>query len=242
MKNCSKCKTAKMFTEFSRNHKNKDGLQGWCRSCINAARRQPAELLAEKKEASLASRPFSKKTPINCVHCGAFFYRKGRGGKEKHCSEKCRFWSKVAIVENGRDCWPWLGARKPSGYGNVRINKKYYSPHRVAFEIAVAEIPDNLIVMHLCDNPPCCNPSHLVLGTIKANSFDMIKKNRQGFHKNRATGVKNPNAKLNPKAVREIRQKYGTGNWLQKGLACEYGVAPPTIRSVINNETWKEEK
>ena len=53
--------------------------------------------------------------------------------------------------------------------------------HRIAYEAHHAEpIPDELIVMHTCDNPRCFNPEHLVLGTNMDNTQDMISKKR-GF-------------------------------------------------------------
>lgn len=41
MKICSKCKTSKLSEFFAKSGKNKDGLQGWCRECVNAGRRKP---------------------------------------------------------------------------------------------------------------------------------------------------------------------------------------------------------
>lgn len=91
------------------------------------------------------------------------------------------FWAKVE--RRGPDeCWPWVGARKPRGYGNVRIDGKYRLAHRVAWELATGTtIPSGCIVMHRCDNPPCCNPAHLLMGTMKDNTADMRRKGRDSF-------------------------------------------------------------
>lgn len=39
MKRCPKCAVTKQFAEFSRNNAAKDGLQGWCKGCVNEAQR-----------------------------------------------------------------------------------------------------------------------------------------------------------------------------------------------------------
>ena len=49
----------------------------------------------------------------------------------------------------------------------------------LAWEIANAEpIPPGMVVRHTCDNPRCCNPAHLILGTDKDNTDDMLTRNR----------------------------------------------------------------
>lgn len=88
-----------------------------------------------------------------------------------------RFWSKVKITAIDK-CWLWTGAKTSRGYGNFRINAHMYSAHRVSFFLSYGFIDDTLVVMHSCDNPPCCNPKHLSLGTNFANIKDMHLKNR----------------------------------------------------------------
>jgi hypothetical protein len=153
--------------------------------------------------------------------------------------QKDCFWSKVEITDDITQCWAWRGAKNTKGYGHVRISKRHLLSHRVAFEFAVCEIPPALIVCHLCDNPPCCNPRHLVLGTRCANVADMIIKNRQGFKKNRAIGTRNFNAKLNDDSVKEIRSAYARGEMNQYELADKYGVTQTAIGSVVLNRTWR---
>lgn len=46
--------------------------------------------------------------------------------------------------------------------------------------------------------------------------------------------------KVNIKIVREIRDKYSTGEYLQKDLAMEYKVDPAIIHFIVKNKTWKE--
>lgn len=147
------------------------------------------------------------------------------------------FWSKVKISDDVNVCREWSGARSSTGYGNVRIDKKNLGAHRVAFELSACPIPDGLIVMHLCDNRACCNPRHLVLGSVAANAADMILKNRQGFHKNKAIGARNTNAKLTDADVKKIRELYPQHN--QYELAGMFGVSQPCIGSILRNQTWR---
>lgn len=149
------------------------------------------------------------------------------------------FWSKVDIQESPCTCWEWRGAKKPNGYGNVRIDGRYLLAHRVAFELAVCAIPDGLMVCHSCDNPSCCNPRHLLLGTAAANFSDMLIKNRQDFQKNRAVGEKNYNAKLTDDDVIAIRRKYKNKELNQYQLAEKFGVSQPCIGSIVRGETWR---
>jgi hypothetical protein len=93
-----------------------------------------------------------------------------------------RFWAKVADMESD-GCWEWRGARNQDGYGVVGWKEnggtRTTTASRIAVELTTGEpIPAGLLVCHECDNPPCCNPNHLFLGTYTDNVRDAMRKGR----------------------------------------------------------------
>lgn len=152
------------------------------------------------------------------------------------------FWSKVDIGSNPKDCWNWTGAKKPAGYGNVRVNKKYLLSHRVAFEIVNGEFPSKFKVCHICDNPSCCNPNHLMLGTTKSNAADMLIKGREKNRMIASRGEVNGNSKLTAKKVKAIREAYKNREMNQGQLASKYGVTQAAIGYIVRNKTWRHVK
>ena len=150
-----------------------------------------------------------------------------------------RDWRFIAdrIDMSGR-CWNWLGAKHERGYGRfgISIDGKFhhFSAHRAAYELAYGEAPGKRHVMHTCDNPSCCNPSHLVLGEHRDNMADMKEKGRAKGHK----GEKNFKAKLTEDQVREIRS-YGNFYGLNAWLARKYNVTKTNIGDIRKRKTWK---
>lgn len=71
-----------------------------------------------------------------------------------------------AKVERGTDCWLWRGFIDKAGYGRIRIggrdseNEPGYA-HRVAYELHREQIPEGLVIDHLCRVRHCVNPEHL---------------------------------------------------------------------------------
>lgn len=79
-------------------------------------------------------------------------------------------------------CWPWLGLRDKDGYGLVshRRRHNYERTHRMAWEIANGPIEVDVLILHTCDTPPCCNDAHLFDGTHMDNVRDKLRKGRWG--------------------------------------------------------------
>ncbi len=75
-------------------------------------------------------------------------------------------------------CTEYQGGRDPKGYGVAWNGQRLRRAHRLIWELTHGPIPDGMLVLHRCDNPPCCNIDHLFLGTARDNSRDMIAKGR----------------------------------------------------------------
>jgi hypothetical protein len=87
-----------------------------------------------------------------------------------------RLWSRAVKQPNG--CWEFSGNRHVQGYGVIRHEGRSRRAHRVAYELAHGPIPERMVVMHSCDNPPCINPEHLSVGTVAENNRDRQNKGR----------------------------------------------------------------
>lgn len=90
-----------------------------------------------------------------------------------------RFWNKV-VKPSPHQCWEWKGGLQSRGYGAFAYTpKRCVTAHRVAWALANNNgiLPDSkMVVMHLCDNKICVNPSHLALATVAVNNLDAINK------------------------------------------------------------------
>ena len=134
------------------------------------------------------------------------------------------------------DCWEWTGSTN-KGYGVISVSaSKVRAAHVVAWELHhKRSLPEGMLVRHTCDNPPCCNPAHLMLGTHIDNSDDKVSRNRQ------AKGSKHGIAKLFEEDIREIRFLRGQG-LTQSAIARIFGVTQGNIQSILSGKTWAHVK
>jgi hypothetical protein len=106
------------------------------------------------------------------------------------------------------DCWEWKGALR-NGYGRFSVKDSMVSATHMSWKIHRGSIPAGMWLLHNCprgDNPACCNPAHLWLGTAKQNTADMISKCRQGGALAHGKGEQSPQHKLTDLQVRIIKR------------------------------------
>lgn len=111
-----------------------------------------------------------------------------RGRPKSGVSLLDRLLSRI-VVDDVTDCWEFTGGKNNIGYGMIRDDKKMRTAHRVSYEEHIGKIPHGMCVCHTCDNPICCNPNHLWIGTMKQNMQDMLSKGRaKPFGQHTVTG------------------------------------------------------
>lgn len=135
------------------------------------------------------------------------------------------FWQQLTCLDNG--CWEWNhGLANKYGYVNTSTLFELNSnrTHVIAWMLAnnTMTIPkDKPCVLHSCDNPPCCNPKHLRLGTVLENNEDMKRRQRNKM-------------KLTDEQVMSIRQEYKTDKVTLKTLAAKYGISKSMVSMIVN--------
>lgn len=175
-----------------------------------------------------------------------------------------RFWGYVTIKTED-ECWEWSGG-KTGKYGafNVKYENGWNTAraNRVAYMLTTGVDPKEMFVCHHCDNPPCCNPVHLFLGTHPDNVDDAKSKNRYSSGENhgmrlhperRATGQdhgsrthpervvrgeQSPSSKITEKQVQQVRQLRKEGTEV-KVLVRMFNVSAGHVRRLINGTRWK---
>ncbi len=76
---------------------------------------------------------------------------------------------------------------------------------RFSYELHIGEVPKHLYICHTCDNPECCNPKHLFLGTHQDNMDDMIEKGRGYWQK--STNIEFEVNKVEARFLKELLQR-----------------------------------
>jgi len=166
---------------------------------------------------------------------------------------------RVTVRASG--CWEWVSSKNPSGYGMVHLRGQRFLAHRAAIYAFRGVDPGPMLVCHKCDNPSCCNPEHLFLGTAADNTRDFIAKGRNqsgdahwtrrlphlvargSSHASRTLGTgfysrgeSHYMSKLSDAQVEEVRMLLASGLSLG-ALASRYAVSKPTIWKISKGRT-----
>jgi HNH endonuclease len=151
----------------------------------------------------------------------------------------------LARTHQEGECIVWDGAKISQGYGNLRvpvifgpsIGGKVTKTHRLVWHLHHGPIPDDMHVLHHCDNPPCINIGHLFLGTNADNKRDSIDKRRHAHHENHGK------TKLTWEQVNTIRSLFEAGTVKHGDLtriASDFGVGKTAIRAIRDGINWRQ--
>lgn len=143
-----------------------------------------------------------------------------------------RLWEKVDRSGGPDACWPWTAARN-YGYGIIGITTTTVDrATRVIWRLMNGPIPAGMFVCHHCDNPPCCNPKHLFVGTHRDNMADCKSKGRNWFGRGETGG----NARLTEAQVLQIRAMSGTTH---REIAKLFGLNHKYVGMILRRKYWK---
>jgi HNH endonuclease len=125
-------------------------------------------------------------------------------------SKEHLLWRNITLISDfPEDCWLWHGSTNQWGYGSITLKATILDgririgAHRLSYLLFMGSISENLLVLHKCDEPRCCNPSHLWLGTQKDNIEDMFKKGREN----------NPKGYTHSEEIRKKMSKAQRKSW-----------------------------
>lgn len=129
-------------------------------------------------------------------------------------------------------CWTWLHAKHPHGYGTVWFEGRLWKAHRLAWTLSIAPIPQGKVLRHRCNNPPCCNPAHLQLGTQLDNIKDMDRQGRRRV----GIGERQRSAKLKAVWVPLIRAFCKWRPATEVGTF--FGISGHQVGSIRSGKNW----
>jgi len=168
-----------------------------------------------------------------------------KSGNTLSCGECYRFMSELeyeslvrsrmlsAVVVSASGCWEYPHGVNQSGYRHATWRGASVRAHILSYKLFCGPVPEGLCVLHACDNPSCCYPLHLRVGTHKENTADMIEKGRHAF------GERHGSVKLTADKVCQIRELGAVGGLSQSAIAARFGVSRSTVQLILSGKRWK---
>lgn len=137
-------------------------------------------------------------------------------------------WSRIEprLEKKSNGCWLLNDTKSTveDYYPQISVNGYMEAAHRISYRFHKGELPEGMLVRHTCHTPRCCNPAHLIQGTIADNMQDKVDAGRT----HRFIGEDAPKAKLTNIQTMEIY----VSNETTEALADKYSVDPSTITRI----------
>lgn len=166
-------------------------------------------------------------------------YLRRRGFRFRHGPDKTdpkiRFETLLPPNRKLGECWIFQGFvdDKATGYGSFALDGIHsMGAHTASYRLYKGDIPKGILVRHTCDNRPCVNPDHLVLGTQLDNMADCVERRRI------AIGERQGLAVMTEQRVRDLREQHAAGA-TQTALAADFGISIATASQIVRRVTWK---
>lgn len=135
------------------------------------------------------------------------------------------------ICEDVDGCHECISHKKRScgRYYTVKYKGEPILLHRLIFREYKEDLIKGFCIRHTCDNTSCVNPDHLLQGTSKQNSQDMIDRGRTLKGEDVHFSV------LTWEDVKYIRENDHKGKWF---LSEKFKVNERTIRDILAKRSW----
>lgn len=145
-----------------------------------------------------------------------------------------RYESRIDRTTSPNGCHPWMAGTGRFGYGRLKLNGKTVPAHKFGYELLHGPVPRGMQVRHTCDNPPCQNPAHLIVGSPADNMRDRNDRGREAHN----FGETNGQARLSAQQVSDIRDSYARDGVFQRDLAARYGISQSAVSMIVRRIHW----
>jgi len=139
---------------------------------------------------------------------------------------------KMIIVEpNDRGCWVCVSHPRVQGYPVMGRGGRRKRISRHVYETIIGPLSSGQVVRHECDDRACLNPWHLLAGSNKQNSEDMVRRGRQ------TRGERHHAAKLTADQVWRIYRRED-GLSITK-TAAHYQISTMVVKAIRAGKAWR---
>lgn len=148
---------------------------------------------------------------------------------------EARFWQHVDRSGGPDACHPWTRSTNAKGYGTVSVDQRNRLAHRIAWQLTYGPLPPGVMLLHRCDNPPCCNvEAHLYRGDAAQNAADAIERGQ--WHP--FAGEDHPRARLTEVTARTIADLRVDGRTYAE-IVDLTGATYTQVADILTGRTWR---